>query len=206
MSALDFKEIPQANLANGKQDEFELFARDFFAYLGYNIISEPDRGQDGGKDILIQESRIGIGGQTTVLWLVSCKHFSHSNSGKGKAVGVDDEINVADRLSSNRCDGFIGFYSTIASSGLTQKLQGLSENKREGFQVFHRGSIETFLFRDLEGLQIARRYFPKSMQLWDESSETTNNPLIHSDSELDLKITRQKYYEEYIHRKRKKES
>jgi hypothetical protein len=206
MSALDFKEIPQANLANGKQDEFELFARDFFAYLGYKIISEPDRGQDGGKDILIQESRIGIGGETTVLWLVSCKHFAHSNSGKGRGVGVDDEINVSDRLSSNRCDGFIGFYSTIASSGLTQKLQNPSENKREEFKVFHRGSIEEFLFRSLEGLQIARRYFPRSMQLWDESSAITNNPLIHSDSEFDLKITRQKYYEEYIQRKREKES
>lgn len=206
MSALDFKEIPQANLANGKQDEFELFARDFFAYLGYKIISEPDRGQDGGKDILIQESRIGIGGETAVLWLVSCKHFAHSNSGKGKAVGVDDEINVSDRLSSNKCDGFIGFYSTIASSGLTQKLQGLSEGKPKEFKVFHRGSIEESLFKSPEGLQVARRYFPKSMQLWDESSKDNNNTLMRNESELDLRTIRQKYYEEYIERKRKKES
>lgn len=204
MSALDFTEIPQANLANGKQDEFELFARDFFACLGYKIISEPDRGQDGGKDILIQESRIGVGGETLMLWLVSCKHFSHSNSGKGKAVGVDDEINVSDRLSSNKCDGFIGFYSTIASSGLTQKLQGLSGYKQ--FKVFHRGSIEEFLFRSLEGLQIARRYFPESMKSWDESSSIVKDPVVHNDSEVDLKTTRQKYYEEYIQRKRKKEN
>lgn len=33
MSALNFKEIPQANLATGEQDEFELFARDFFVSL-----------------------------------------------------------------------------------------------------------------------------------------------------------------------------
>jgi hypothetical protein len=52
MSALDFREIPQANAASGEQDEFELFARDFLAYLGYAIISEPDRGQDGGIPIL----------------------------------------------------------------------------------------------------------------------------------------------------------
>jgi Restriction endonuclease len=204
MSALNFKEIAQANLATGEQDEFELFARDFFAYLGYKIISEPDRGQDGGKDILIQESRIGIGGETKLLWLVSCKHFAHSNSGKGKAVGVDDEINVSDRIKSNRCDGFIGFYSTIASSGLTQKLEGLSENDRKEFKIFHRGNIEEILFKALEGLQIARRYFPKSMQLWNESNNFAESTPIQSASESDLKIIRQQHYEEYIRRKKQK--
>lgn len=202
MSVLGFKEIPQANLANGEQDEFELFARDFFVYLGYKIISEPDRGQDGGKDILIQESRTGIGGETKVLWLVSCKHFAHSNLGKGKAVGVDDEINVSDRLSSNKCDGFIGFYSTIASSGLTQKLKGLSEDKHKEFQIFHRGNIEEILFRSLEGLQVARRYFPKSMKLWNESQGSIGSKPISDVSEFDLKTVREKYYEEYIQRKK----
>ena len=202
MSVLDFREIPQANLANGEQDEFELFARDFFVYLGYKIISEPDRGQDGGKDILVQESRTGIGGETKVLWLVSCKHFAHSNVGKGKAVGVDDEINVSDRLSSNKCDGFIGFYSTIASSGLTQKLKGLSEDKRKEFQIFHRGNIEEILFRSFEGLQVARRYFLKSMKLWDESQENVERKSICNDSGFNLRMLRQKYYEEYIQRKK----
>lgn len=206
MSALNFKEIPQANLATGEQDEFELFARDFLAYLGYKIISEPARGQDGGKDILIQESRIGIGGETKLLWLVSCKHFAHSNLGKAKAVGVDDEINVSDRIKSNRCDGFIGFYSTIASTGLTQKLESLSAHERKEFKIFHRGNIEEILFKAPKGLQIARRYFPKSMQLWDESKNFNESTSIQSASESDLKIIRQQYYEEYIQRKNKKEN
>lgn len=30
---LDFKEIPQANIASGEQDTFELFARDFIGRL-----------------------------------------------------------------------------------------------------------------------------------------------------------------------------
>jgi hypothetical protein len=201
MSVLDFKEIPQANLANGKQDEFELFARDFLVYLGYKIISEPDRGQDGGKDILIQECRTGIGGETKVVWLVSCKHFAHSNQGKGKAVGVDDEINVSDRLSSSKCDGFIGFYSTIASSGLNQKLKEISEDKRKEYQLFHRGNIEYSLFRFTEGLQVARRYFPKSMKLWDDSQGSVGKSICDN-SEFDLKTVRQKYYDEYIQRKK----
>lgn len=204
MSTLNFKEIAQANLATGEQDEFELFARNFFAYLGYKIISEPDRGQDGGKDLLIQESRRGVAGKTKLLWLVSCKHFSHSKN--GKAVGVDDEINVSDRIRSNKCDGFIGFYSTIASSGLTQKLEGLSQDDRKEFQIFHRGNIEEILFKAPEGLQIARRYFPKSMQLWNESNNFAESTPIQAASESDLKIIRQQHYEEYTRRKKQKEN
>ncbi len=74
MPRLDFKEIPQANLASGEQDTFELFARDFLETLGYEIISEPNRGADSGKDLIVLETRIGIGGKSFVKWLVSCKH------------------------------------------------------------------------------------------------------------------------------------
>lgn len=202
MAALDFKEIPQANTATGEQDEFELFARDFFAYLGYVIISEPDRGQDGGKDILIQEYRKGIGGETKLIWLVSCKHFAHSSSGKGKAVGVDDEINVSDRVKSNKSNGFIGFYSTIASSGLTRKLEGWAEEDRKEFQIFHRGKIESQLLCKHEGLQIAQRYFPSSMKKWQELNSTISESSAQSMS--DLKDLRHQFYEEYIKRKKKK--
>jgi hypothetical protein len=205
MSALDFKEIPQANAPTGEQDEFELFARDFFAYLGYVIVSEPDRGQDGGKDILIQERRRGIGGETKLLWLVSCKHFAYSNSGKGKAVGVDDEVNVSDRVKSNRCNGFIGFYSTIASSGLTRKLEGWAEEDRKEFQIFHRGNIEAQLLCKQEGLQIVQRYFPKSMKKWQELNAFTSDSFAQS-STNNLEEIRHQFYEEYIERKKQEEN
>lgn len=35
MAIIDFKEIPKANVANGNQDVFELFAREFFHALGF---------------------------------------------------------------------------------------------------------------------------------------------------------------------------
>ena len=47
MAIIDFKEIPRANVADGNQDIFELFAREFFYVLGFSIIEDPDRGQDG---------------------------------------------------------------------------------------------------------------------------------------------------------------
>ena len=200
MSILNFEEIPQANHANGKQDEFELFARDFFAYLGYQIISEPDRGQDGGKDILIQEIRKGIGGETKLLWLVSCKHFSHSNSGKGTSVGVEHETNISDRVRAFKCQGFIGFYSTLVSSGLNTRLENLVEE----FKIYHRGNIEETLLRDQEGMKIARRYFPQSMKVWDESNTSVeNNSIINEATELEN--IRQQYYDEYIQRKKLKQ-
>ena len=48
MSAIDFKEMPEAHLGGGLQDTFELFARDFLSYLRYTVAEDPSRGADGG--------------------------------------------------------------------------------------------------------------------------------------------------------------
>ena len=61
MPILNFKEIPEAHGGNGTQDTFEMFARDFFEYLGYTVLQGPDRGADGGRDILLEEKRTGVG-------------------------------------------------------------------------------------------------------------------------------------------------
>ena len=34
MALIDFKETPKANVANGKQDSFELFSREFLHAIG----------------------------------------------------------------------------------------------------------------------------------------------------------------------------
>src|ERR1019366_6122060 len=112
MPVLDFSEIPEAHLASGKQDSFELFAADVLSYIGYEIVRRPGRGADLGKDLLVLETRTGIGGETRIPWLVSCKHKAHS----GKAVGLDDELNITERVEGHACGGFIAFYSTLPSS------------------------------------------------------------------------------------------
>lgn len=160
MPALDFKEIPEAHIATGEQDQFELFSRDFFQYLGYRIISSPDRGADGGRDIVIEEKRVGVGGENFVRWLVSCKHKAHS----GNSVKPADESNIRDRVEANKCTGFIGFYSTLPSSGLSGNIEGL-KNKIE-VQVFDRERIESELLGSAKGLELAKRYFPKSLKKW----------------------------------------
>lgn len=154
MSILDFRNIPEAN-GTEAPDTFELFARDFFAYLGYTILENPSRGADGGKDLIVQETRIGISGNSNIKWLVSCKHYAHSQ----KSVTPNDEINISDRIQQHKCDGFIGFYSTLASSGLMDRLNGV----KYPFQVLDSSLIEGKLIGHLEGELLAKRYFNESM-------------------------------------------
>jgi hypothetical protein len=160
MAALDFTEIPEAHLGSGLQDSFELFARDFFALLGYRVEESPSRGADGGKDVVIVEVRSGVAGETRVRWLVSCKHKAHS----GASVKPEDESNIRDRVEANDCQGFIGFYSTLPSSGLAKIIDSL-KGKLET-QRFDRELIESHLLKSTDGINLARRYFPKSIAAW----------------------------------------
>ncbi|QPQ30418.1 restriction endonuclease [Lysinibacillus sp. JNUCC 51] len=162
MPVLDFLEIAQANKPTGKQDTFELFARDFFKMLGFEILEGPDRGQDGGRDLILLEKRPGIIGNTEVRWMVSCKHKAHS----GKSVTDSDEQDISDRLTAHNASGFIGFYSTVISSPLGRKLEAL---KLRGYEVliFDNERIETQLLENSKGKDIARRYFIKSFTKWE---------------------------------------
>lgn len=164
MPVLDFKEIPEAHKGGGVQDTFELFARDFFELLGYHVVRGPSRGADGGCDLILEETRTGIAGSTKVKWLVSCKHKAHS----GASVLKTDEAEVRDSVESNKCQGFIGFYSTLASSGLLQKVQAITSIQH---QFFDSSRIEQMLLVNPEGHDLAKRYFPTSYSNW-----ITENP------------------------------
>ncbi len=160
MPIIDFTEIPEPNLSSGKQDSFELFARDFLAVTGYKIIEGPDRGADGGRDLIVLEVRKGITGESHIKWLVSCKHKAYS----GKSVSVDDELNIIERVEQKGCNGFLGFYSSVPSSSLTQRLEGLIP--RIEYQIFDHEKVETSLLGSIAGLSLAERYFPKSFEKW----------------------------------------
>lgn len=74
-------------------------------FLNLNIISTPDRGADGGSDLICVESGNGSFGSTQIRWLVSCKHKAHS----GASVTPKDEQNITDRLEQHKANGFISF-------------------------------------------------------------------------------------------------
>ena len=159
MPALAFREIPIPT-GGVERDQFELFAREFLTFLGFRIVVGPDRGPDAGRDMVVDEVRAGIAGETSVKWLVSCKHKAHS----GAAVNPTDEADIIDRLNTHGCEGFLGFYSTVPSSGLAAKLN--APGRRFEIQTYDAERIETLLLASPEGRQLAERFFPVSYATW----------------------------------------
>jgi len=148
---IDFTEIPPDG------DLWEMFARDLLQGLGFFIEAQPNRGPDGGKDLLVTEQLGGLLNNYRWRWLVSCKHFAKSN----RAVSEADELNIRERLESFAADGFIGFYSTVPSSGLYGRLESLKAKKRiKDFRVFDSKLIENYLIR-IGFSGILMRYFPE---------------------------------------------
>lgn len=148
---IDFKEIPDPEI-------WELFSRDFFIELGFTIESPPDRGPDGGKDFIIKEAVQGKLSHYPFRWLVSCKN----NIISGKSVSEKDEIDIRERCESYNADGFIGFYSTIISSGLNERLQRLrNNNKLQDYKIFDHKLIESYLHK-YGFSKLIIRYFPVS--------------------------------------------
>lgn len=163
MPCIDFCEIPEAHVASGKQDSFELFARDFLTeILNFKILSDPSRGADGGKDILAEEIQYGTLSTNHTVWLVSCKHKAHS----GKSVTPEDETNILDRMAQFKADGFIGFYSTLPSSGLNIRLDSYKDD--HSIQIFDREKIESYILSK-KRYELFRRYFPQSYTKWIEA-------------------------------------
>lgn len=148
---IDFREIMNF-------EDWELFARDFLQQMGFFIESSPDRGPDGGKDILITESINGRIGVYKFRWLVSCKHNAISNI----SVSETEEQNILERVAGFNSDGYIGFYSTVASSGLNNRLKQLKETGRlKDYRIFDHKLIEKYLINTGFSF-LLMRYFPAS--------------------------------------------
>ncbi len=153
---IDFKEIPAGNEGGDGQDQFELFSRDFLEGLGFKILQHPSRGADGGKDMIVRGRFDPKKAELT--WLVSCKHFAHSKS--RTSVKATDEINILERVSGFNCQGFIGIYSTIAQSGLSDMLSRLGPQLES--EIFDHRRIEGLLVNNLNLRDVFWRYFTES--------------------------------------------
>lgn len=152
---IDFKEIPAGNTGGDGQDQFEFFCRDFFEDLGFKIIQHPSRGADAKKDMIINGKFDDA--KTEINWLVSCKHHAHSKS--SRSVSDKDEINILERLKVNKCQGFIGIYSTVAATSLSNLLLGLTEIES---QIFDHRRIEKLIISRQELRDLFWRYFTMS--------------------------------------------
>jgi hypothetical protein len=142
---IDFSEIPSDS------DEWEFFSAGFLEQLGYSIIQQPSRGQDHGRDMIVRNN-------TGDLCLVSCKNFI----GSYKSVGVNDELNVLERMGECNTAIFIGMYSTFASTELIERLDGLKKNGKIKDGIVYSGrEIESCVLS--KGMsQLISRYMPRS--------------------------------------------
>ena len=185
MAIINFKEIPEAhgNGENGLRDTFELFAENFFLYLGFKILVSPSRGADNGKDLIVEESiqgKLDVSEQK-VKWLVSCKHKAHT----GNSVTPDDEKLLLEKIKAHDCDGFIGFYSTLPSSGLSNMIAGLTENWKLKTKIFNAENIETPLLQSRSGIELIERFFPESFLKW--RTENPERAKLFKNGEFELK-------------------
>lgn len=153
MGLVDFKEIPPSG------EMWEFFARDFLQALGFHIESPPARGADGGKDLLVSEEVSGKLHRHRFLWLVSCKHFAHSDRSVSENT---DEKNLLERVRGFKADGFIGFYSTLASSGLINRLDQLRDSRDiKDYKIFDSALVENYLIA-VGFSRVMMTYLPQS--------------------------------------------
>lgn len=135
---LDFCEFP----VNG--EAWEQFAREFLLEMNLRLKTTTGRGADQGKDLVVEEVLTGTFTDHSRSWLVSCKHNAHSD----KAVGIDSESNIIDRVTQCGARGFIGFYSTVPSSALVERLDDYRQRGQiEAFELFDNRRIESILLQ-----------------------------------------------------------
>lgn len=153
MPRIDFREIPAPAEPSSDIDAFEKFCREFFLHVfQWTVCIQPARGVDAGLDLQLKD----IAGNRC---LVSCKHFARSQ----RSVGRNDEQDILDRLYEHDCSKFIGFYSTMASTGLREKLTRLRERRGVQFEIYDSEMIERSLLEGTRGFDVAKRFFPESV-------------------------------------------
>ena len=66
---------------------------------------------------------------------------------------------------THQCAGFLGFYSTVPSSGLSAKLN--ASNLPFEVQTFDCERVERLLLSP-SGIAVAKRFFPASLSVWEK--------------------------------------
>ncbi|OGT06351.1 MAG: hypothetical protein A2X78_04025 [Gammaproteobacteria bacterium GWE2_37_16] len=156
---IDFKEVTY--------EDFEACAKAILRNEGMNILTNPNRGADDGVDFFVEEKNP----RCVIKWLVSVKH--NATTENEKAVSHNDEKNLRDRIEQHEVHGFMGFYSTVISSGLEKQFQTL---KKQGKQVYVYDKNEIVkLLLESKNSAVFEQYFPHSYSVYRQKEKKITN-------------------------------
>lgn len=189
MGIIDFREIVSANVNHvsskdaplGKSnlsDDFEAFCQEFFINVRRaKILKAISKGPDGGIDLGVEET---MGDGSRIKWLVSCKHHAHS----GKSVSDREERNILERVAYLEYDGFIPFYTTFPAATVGNHIYGV-EKLGKRVERYFKDRIERELLTSPAGIQLAARYFPRSMV--NHYTKIVETARVYEESDLTVK-------------------
>jgi len=164
---IDFKEILTG-------ERWELFAQAFLQQLGFTIEFPPGRGSDRGRDMAVSQLvQDQDGNFRKFVWLVSCKHNAISDASVTPVV----ENDVPARVRQHQANGFMGFYSTIPSQGLVDRIEGAkSPYDVQAVEFFHGAKIAGLLIS--KGMTfLMAQYLPRSLAALRPVHPTFGNPI-----------------------------
>ncbi len=137
--------------------------------------------------MIVKESLKGLGGKSEMLWLVSCKDNAHSN----RSVNDVDEPDISDRVLKFNCQGFMGFYSTIPSSALANKLHNLkTNNKRFDYIIYDSSRISNELLSMNRCAAIIANFFPNSYEKYSQLNFPSASFQRSNSFETDLNVVK----------------
>lgn len=207
--AIDYKKLSMDG------EDFELLCRDVLESYGAEIISEPTRGPDQKKDLVIElESKDPLGNTEKSKYLVQCKHKAHSNKSVFEAELGDfrsacllhdtvgyflitstiPSVTVANNLNAESNKGSL---KTIIWDG--KKLAGKIESSPISFQIIEKYNLKENLdikFSEMKNILLGEYHLPFS--LFKEVDEEQLKGLVFEKKVMDAQLNEKKEYSGYF--------
>ena len=147
---IDFKELPEDGI------KFEQLSRELLKRSGFEV-HWTGVGQDNSRDLIIIEKAEGTLAPFKRKWLVSCKHFAHSN----KSVGLSDIQNITDQCAAIDATGFLLVCSTQPTSSVIRRFEEIENQGKLILRYWDSIEIEKRLDTP-ETFPLIHIFFPKS--------------------------------------------
>ena len=200
---------------NKDGEDFELLCRDVLESYGSEILSEPTRGPDQKKDLVIQiKSEDALGNTETSKYLVQCKHKAHS----GKSVLEPEIGDFRSACLLHKTDGYFLITSTIASVTVAnnlnaeneggslktiiwdgKKLAGKIESSTNSVQIIEKYNLKESLeiqFSEMKNILLGEYHLPFS--LYNEVDEERLKGLVFEKTVFDEQLNERKVYTGYF--------